>query len=231
MFLAGDTAPKNLCWDVQQRVMGPTRCERPRRTPVRKDHAMKIHDHDVRGSGRPPGGPHLIALAGSRQGLSCAGRRPARRNPAGIDAGLDQTPSSTLDSAIPARRKSRSPTGNDPNARHHPELRAHIKVNDATKTLPPVLDVGFARTVLLDRNLCGGTMRTEDEMNERFAPLQIQRLAHVPHSVDKTMRLRRLEYQLEVLADAVRILAHNPNDPLDRTLADTIQKMLDDCEL
>ena len=68
-------------------------------------------------------------------------------------------------------------------------------------------------------------------MSDRFTPLQIQALPHMPYSVDKTMRLRRLEYQLEVLADAVRILAHNPNDPIDRTLADTIRKMLDDCEL
>jgi hypothetical protein len=74
-------------------------------------------------------------------------------------------------------------------------------------------------------------MNTEDQMIERFAPLHIQRLPHVPDSVDRTMRLRRLEYQLEVLADAVRILANDPNDPIDRTLADTIRKMLDDCEL
>jgi hypothetical protein len=74
-------------------------------------------------------------------------------------------------------------------------------------------------------------MNREDEMSERFALLQIQRLPHVPYSVDKTMRLRRLEYQFKVLADAVRILANNPNDPIDRTLADTIRKLLDDCEL
>ena len=68
-------------------------------------------------------------------------------------------------------------------------------------------------------------------MSERLAPLQIQRLPHVPYTVDKSLRLRRLEQQLQVLADAVRIVANNANDPLDRTLADTIRKMLDDCEL
>jgi len=68
-------------------------------------------------------------------------------------------------------------------------------------------------------------------MSERFAPQQIQRLPHMPYSVDKTLRLRRLEYQLQVLADTVRILSNNPDDPIDRTLADTIRKMLDDCEL
>jgi hypothetical protein len=68
-------------------------------------------------------------------------------------------------------------------------------------------------------------------MNERSAPLQMQRPPHMPHSVDRTLRLRRLELQIQVLADAVRTMADNRNDPIDRTLADTIRKMLDDCDL
>ena len=65
-------------------------------------------------------------------------------------------------------------------------------------------------------------------MSERFAPLEIQRQPHMPYSVDKTMRLRRLEYQLEVPADAVRILAHNPNHvPTCLLLADYYSKQPD----
>jgi hypothetical protein len=85
--------------------------------------------------------------------------------------------------------------------------------------------------VLLDRGRRGGTMTREDQMSERFAPLQIQLPPHMPHSVDRTLRLGRLEHQLQVLADVVRIVTANPNDPIDQTLADTIRKMLDDCGL
>ena len=68
-------------------------------------------------------------------------------------------------------------------------------------------------------------------MTERNTPLQIQHVTHMPYSVDKSLRLRRLEHQLQVLADAVRVLANNSADPTDRTLADTVTKMLDEWEL
>jgi hypothetical protein len=74
-------------------------------------------------------------------------------------------------------------------------------------------------------------MEREDQMTEHLAPIHLQRQPHTPYSVDRTLRLRRLEVQLQVLADAVRVLANNPMDPTDRTLADTIRKMLDDSQL
>jgi hypothetical protein len=67
-------------------------------------------------------------------------------------------------------------------------------------------------------------------MTERFVPMQVQPVVHMPYSVDKNLRLRRLEHQLQVLADAVRVLASNA-DHTDRTLADAITKMLDEWDL
>jgi hypothetical protein len=66
-------------------------------------------------------------------------------------------------------------------------------------------------------------------MTEHVGPLQAQPMPHVPYTVDRHLRLRRLEYQLHTLADAIRVLAESPPERNDRTTAETIKKMLDDC--
>ena len=68
-------------------------------------------------------------------------------------------------------------------------------------------------------------------MTERLAPMHTAHVPHMPYSVDKNLRLRRLEHQLRVLADAVRVLVNNQTDAADRAMADSITKMLDDWEL
>jgi hypothetical protein len=67
-------------------------------------------------------------------------------------------------------------------------------------------------------------------VTEPMATLHATLKPHVPYSLDRNLRLQRLEHQVQALAAALRALTDNTGDQDDEA-ASTVRKLLDSIAL